>query len=339
MVNHATCDILGWKEQELIGKFIIDAIPMQNETGETLAPSERPMTKVLSLKRSIVTSPTNYYVKKDKTKVPVRFTLTPLIFNDEVVGTIEVFSDTTKEKEIDRAKSEFVFLASHQLRTPLTTIKWYVEELLKQDHLDDTTQKKYLSEVSLASHRMAALIDALLHASQIELGRFFSKPQQISLIKIADQTIQDLHSYREKKQNIIQKYYQKDIPTFFADPKFVTIILQNLLSNAIKYSKDKGSIELHISYDKKGYLIRVIDHGYGIPENQTVKIFSKMFRADNALRIDPEGTGLGLYIVKSIVEASGGKIWFTSEENKGTTFSVSFPPSGMQQKEGQKLLG
>ena len=129
MINQATTDILGWTEEELIGTSIIDRIPMLDETERQLEVSERPMTKVLSFGKPIVTSPLNYYIRKDKTKVPVRFTVTPIILDGKVEGTIEIFYDITREKEIENAKSDFVSVASHELRTPLTVINWTLESM------------------------------------------------------------------------------------------------------------------------------------------------------------------------------------------------------------------
>jgi PAS domain S-box-containing protein len=338
MVNQATCEILGWTEAELIGEFLTEKVGMQNNLGEKLKIADRPITKVLSLGKEIVTSPTNYYIKKDGSTVPVRFTITPIIMNDQVDGTIEVFYDITKEKEIDRAKSEFVSLASHQLRTPLATINWYLEELMKKGKVEAKKQLSYLEEVYHASNRMVALINALLNTSRLELGTFIVEPKKTDLIELSKQVLNELHPQIEKKQLTMVQRFQKELPTIFADPKFLIIIIQNLLANAIKYSPEKTQIIFELSHDTKGFVISVTDAGCGIPQKQQAKIFSKMFRADNARSIDPEGSGLGLYIIKSIVDATTGTVSFVSEENKGSTFTVTFPSSGMQKKPGEKQL-
>ena len=137
----------------------------------------------------------------------------------------------------------------------------------------------------------------------------------------------------EKKKLLITKNFNKDIPIFSIDPKLLCMVFQNLLSNAVEYTPSGGKIELAISFlparvgeKEKGEIqIKISDTGYGIPKNQQDKIFTKFFRADNVRNKDTEGTGLGLYIVKSIVENSGGKIRFESEENKGTTFYITLP--------------
>lgn len=338
MVNQVACDLLACQKKDLIGKSMAETIPMKDENNNLLPVSERPISKVLSLKKEIVTSSTIYYVRKNKTKFPVHFTVTPILLDRSVVGTIEVFTDITKEREIDKAKTEFVSVASHQLRTPLATINWYLEELMKNGKNLTEKQGSYLNEVYAASKRMVHLINALLDTSRLELGTFVVEPTKTDVIKIVKQSVKDLSSALKNKGVKLEEHFQKDLPQMNADPNLLNIIIQNLISNAVKYSKENGKIELYIIHKDKEFLFRIHDNGYGIPQSQQSKIFSKLFRADNARTIEPEGSGLGLYIVKSIITTSGGKISFESEENKGTTFYISFPDPGMQQKVGQKQL-
>lgn len=338
MVNQRGCELLGEKEKDLLGKSIITAITLVDEDDHELPIEERPMTKVLHFGKKIVTSSAVYYLRKDKRKFPVHFTITPILLDKKVVGTIEVFQDITQEKEVDKAKTEFVSLASHQLRTPLATINWYLEELINNGANLTEKQHSYLVEVYSASKRMVDLINALLNTSRLELGTFIIEPAPTNIVQVAKQVVQDALPRIKEKELILKEDYQENIPPMQADAKLLAIIIQNFLSNAIKYTKEKGSLGISINYTGKEFVIRVKDTGFGIPRKQQSKIFSKLFRADNARTLEPEGSGLGLYIVKSIVTVSGGKISFESEENKGTTFSVSFPSAGMQQKTGKKQL-
>jgi signal transduction histidine kinase len=250
-----------------------------------------------------------------------------------------VFRDISREWDIDRSKTEFVSLASHQLRTPLSTISWYAEMLLAGDAGDlNKEQEDYLKEIYNGNKRMVELVNSLLNVSRIELGTLAIETEPTDLNKECESLLKELLPSITKKQIVLEKNIAENIPVIPADPKLVRIIFQNLLTNAIKYTPAHGKITIEISKNDKDILLRVSDNGFGIPKNQQSKVFSKLFRADNAREKETEGTGLGLYIVKLVVEAANGKIWFESEENKGTTFYVTIPAAGMKKHKGTKSL-
>ncbi len=252
--------------------------------------------------------------------------------------------DITKAKEIDKAKSEFVSLASHQLRTPLSAINWYTEMLLDGDagKINDD-QVSYLKEIYNASQRMVDLVNSLLNVSRLELGTFIIEPKSLSLSEISKDVLKELSNQIVSKKLDISEDYES-IPNIMVDPKLTRMIFQNLLSNAVKYTPNNGKIKVTIGYEKEkttneNVLITIEDTGYGIPSYQQDRVFTKLFRADNVKKMETEGTGLGMYIIKSILENSGGKIWFESEENKGTKFYFTIPLDGMKRKEGTKEIG
>ncbi len=250
--------------------------------------------------------------------------------------------DITEEKEVDRAKSEFVSLASHQLRTPLTTINWYTEMLLNEDGGKiSEEQRSYLEEIHVSNRHMVELVSSLLNVSRIELGSLMVNPININLLNLIEEIVK-FHKVIISSKKIKFSYkVSKKVPVeFLADKKLLGIVFQNILSNSINYTPDRGSISLSLNLDKseKNIIFKVSDSGYGIPKSQQSKIFTKLFRADNAQKIDTNGTGLGLYIVKSIIDKSGGKVWFESIEGKGTTFYISLPIEGMKKIEGTKSL-
>ncbi len=254
---------------------------------------------------------------------------------------IGVNFDVTEEKEIDRAKSEFVSLASHQLRTPLTAINWYTEMLLEDNDRISEEQRSYLEEIHTSNQHLVGLVNSLLNVSRIEVGSLMISPEKINLVELVNDVIRFHKVIIGSKKIKFYRRIAKNIPLkFSADKRLLGIVFQNILSNSINYTPDGGSIHLSLSLDrsKKNIVFKVTDNGYGIPKNQQAKIFTKLFRADNAQKIDTSGTGLGLYIVKSIVDKSGGKIWFESAENKGTSFYVSFPLKGMNKIVGFKSL-
>ena len=140
------------------------------------------------------------------------------------------------------------------------------------------------------------------------------------------------------KSPFLKINFEKNLPTIFVDKNLTKIVFQNLISNAVEYTRDNGTISIEIKKDGDFLLFSVADNGIGIPANVHSRIFEKLFRADNAVEMRTDGTGLGLYVVRAIVEQSGGKIWFTSKEGVGTTFFVSIPLTGMIPKKGERKL-
>lgn len=248
--------------------------------------------------------------------------------------------ELSREKGIEKAKTEFVSLISHQLRTPPSTIKWYAEMLLRDERgtlTDD--QKKYIRQIFTSSQQMITLTNALLNISRLEMGSFAIEPETVDLIKLTKQTLEECKVQIEEKKLQVKEEYEENLPMLTTDPKFISLILKNLIVNAITYTAENGQITITLSKDKHDKMhLSVADTGCGIPSAQQGKVFEKLFRGDNARMIDRKGSGLGLYIVKFIVQQMKGKIWFESEENKGTTFYVSIPQASLQKKrEGMRL--
>ena len=280
--------------------------------------------------------------RKDGTPYQALSSISPIMNKH---GVLEFFigieRDITKEKEIDSAKTEFVSLASHQLRTPLSAINWYTEMLLSEDAGAITDmQREYLGEVSRGSRRMVELVNALLNVSRIELGTFAVQPEPTDVVELARDVINELKSKILEKKLRIEEVYAENLPKMMVDPKLTRIVFQNLLTNAVKYTPEEGKISISIamSADKTMFTIAVSDTGYGIPKEDQSRIFTKLFRASNIREKETDGTGLGLYIIKSIVEHSGGTVTFESEEGKGTTFTLTLPVSGMRPQEGNKQI-
>jgi len=254
----------------------------------------------------------------------------------EIIFFVGIERDITKEKMIDRAKTEFVSLASHQLRTPLSTINWYTEMLLSGDAGEiNKEQKEFLEAVYGGSKRMVDLVNALLNVSRIEMGALAIEPEPVDLAEVVDSVLADIQpKIIERKTQIVKKYDK--LPMINLDPKLIRIVFQNLLTNAVKYTPVSGKVEMSMKKDDKEVLITVSDNGLGIPSSQQEKIFSKLFRADNARAKGAEGNGLGLYIAKSVVENCGGKIWFTSKEGSGSSFYFTIPLSGLTKRSGNR---
>lgn len=337
LMNKSAERMLGWKSAEVIGKDFSNIVVAQNEKGEVVPLAQRPLSTALSFSATTaitVADPTYFYMRKDKTRFPVSILVTPIILNGKVIGAVDAFRDITHEKEVDRAKSEFVALASHQLRTPLTSISWYSEMILSGDAGVITPgQKKYFDRIYEGNKRMIELVDALLNVSRIEIGTFKISPEPIDIVIIAKNAIDEQKEKIVAKRIKFTKRLGNNIPMLHADPELLRMVFQNILSNAVKYTPSGGEVRFTISFSaKRGVTVKISDTGFGIPKAQQNQIFTKLFRADNVRLKDIDGTGLGLYIAKSVVDNSGGKIWFKSEENKGSTFYVMFPLDKIRKK-------
>ena len=240
-----------------------------------------------------------------------------------------VFDGVDKEKEISRMKNEFISLASHQMRAPLTSIKWYAE-LLLTDKSEDRLKgekRKFVEEINKVNEKIIGLVDDLLNVSRIEAGsKFIIKKKNTNIVPFIMRAIKEQEVLAEQKKiQIVCENKPKGQMIISADGGKIKQVFQNFLSNAVKYSPEGSTIIISCSEDKNAHIFSVKDQGVGIPKEQQNRIFEKFFRASNVLLTEAKGTGLGLYIAKSIIEGHGGKIWFKSKEGKGTTFYINLP--------------
>jgi len=338
LFNAMAEEMTGVSAKQAIGRHYSQTVNFIKES------DGKPCTSFIieAIKRNKTTEMTNHVllVSRDGGKIPVADSAAPIKnANNETIGCVVVFHDVTKERQIDKAKTEFVSLASHQLRTPLSTINWYSEMLLSEDVGKLTPRQcKYSQEVYKSSQRMVNLVNSLLNVSRLEMGTFAVEPELVDIVKIAKNSLTEYKSQIAERRLTIRQKYDVSGLSFKADPKLLSIIFNNLLSNSITYTENGGRISLTVSKKKNDLLIRVADTGIGIPKDQQKEIFEKLFRADNAKKIDPNGSGLGLYIIKEIISHTGGKVWFESDEGKGTVFYISFPLSGMKEIKGAKQL-
>ena len=266
-------------------------------------------------------------VKSDGKKRWVRLSALPYHHSGgKSKGGVVALLDITEQKAIDKVKTEFVSLASHQLRTPLSAMKWYGEMVLSGDDGELTPkQRNHIERIYHGNERMIDLVNLLLSASRLELGSLKIDIVNINPVQISREILEELSQLIGEKNLHIIENYSGDADNFYSDEKLLRMIIQNLLSNAAKYTNEEGEIHIKIALTNENMTLEVRDNGLGIPEEQQDLIFSKMFRADNARLQVTDGTGLGLYIVKEAVEALSGEIRFTSKENEGTMFTVVLP--------------
>lgn len=223
-----------------------------------------------------------------------------------------------------RAKAEFVSIISHQLRSPLTSIKWLIETLVKDEKIDGQS-KPYLLTVNDYNERMIRLVNDLLEVNRIEDDRLTLRPTENSIIDITKKTIQDFTQFAATSNVTLVAEIDDAVPRSIFDETRVRWVIENLVNNAIRYSKSGKPVTVHVKKQGTQIYWSVTNNGVGISKEDAKRIFEKFFRGTNSVKLQTEGSGLGLFIARSIIEASGGKIGFSSEENKETTFWFLLP--------------
>lgn len=337
LFNPAAQKISGFAEEQAIGQPYPAILRFEFEkTGKI---NDTFIKKALS-GQTITNANHTALINKNGKYIPIATSAAPIRdSNNTITGAIVVFRDISKEYELEKAKSEFVSLTSHQLRTPLSAINWYAEMLLNGDAGKTTkVQSAYLKEIFEGSNRMSDLVNALLDVSRLEVGKLTSKPEPTDMPALITSLSKELGVFIANKQHNFRTHITH-VPAIDADPKQLRMIAQNLMSNAVKYTPPHGTIDVTLrqatppdmaragfkKHTEPHWYLSIQDTGYGIPKEDQAKIFEKLFRAENARSLNVEGTGLGLYIVKQVVDKMGGHIWFDSLESVGTTFNVVAP--------------
>lgn len=341
LTNSRFAELFGQTSDEVMGRNFYEVLVLVDARGRVVPERQRPITRSLhgNTKVTVSLSDGLYYKRRDGVVFPAAYTVSPIEADGKVSGVIEIIRDISAEAEIDRAKTEFISLASHQLRTPLTAAKWYSELLLDGEvGALEPAQEKYVQKVRSATLRTIELVGSLLNLSRLEMRSIMVEPKLTDVVKLAQEMIKDAAEQISSRKVIMRERYSERPIMVRVDPDLMRIMIENLLSNAIKYSPEGATITLAVMTDKDGTLISVQDTGYGIPKQQQDKIFTKLFRADNIKTKDTQGSGLGLALVKTLVEYSGGEIWFESVEDVGSSFYIRIPPSGMKRKAGSKQL-
>jgi len=246
---------------------------------------------------------------------------------EKELGEMIVLHDITREKTIERMKTEFVSLSAHQLRTPLAAIKWTIQMLLDGDIGEITPeQREIIEKTQKSNERMIGLINDLLDVTRIEEGRYLYKPILSDLGSVVRFVINSQEDELKRKGLKLEFSKPRDnLSRVMVDVEKMRVVVQNLLENAIKYTPSGGKIKVSLKDNKTEIEFKIEDSGVGIPEDQQGRVFAKFFRGANVIRMETEGSGLGIFISKNIVEAHGGKMWFESKEGKGATFYFTIP--------------
>ncbi len=241
-------------------------------------------------------------------------------------ATKELKDNNEKLKALDVAKDEFVSMASHQLRTPLTSIKGYISMVLEGDAGEITpTQKKMLGQAYFSSQRMVYLISDLLNISRLRTGKFIIETKPVDLAELVESELKQLEEGAAAKNITLSYKKPKNFPILELDDMKIRQVVMNFVDNALYYTPQDGKITVTLKETPKSVEFTVVDSGIGVPKNEQHKLFTKFYRAENARKARPDGTGIGLFMAKKIIVTSGGSIIFNSKEGKGSTFGFSFP--------------
>ncbi|MDB5175963.1 MAG: hypothetical protein JWM81_821 [Candidatus Saccharibacteria bacterium] len=324
-INPIALATLGYSEKELLGEWFPKKILALTDRNVPVNLIDRPITKAFLTGKSVTEK--MFYRRKNGDTLPVIITVSPILLENRPIGAIEVFRDITFEEEVDRMKSEFISLASHQLRTPLSAIKTY-SHMLVDGYMGEVTpaQKKSLRTIITASNRMNELISTLLNITRIESGTINIVPKVLKGERVCEEVIKELAlAANEKEITVSLKHRGRISSTIKTDSLILKEIITNLITNAIKYTSEGGAIRVEVQGRARDVLFSVHDNGWGIPEHSHDQVFSKFFRAQNTVKRETTGTGLGLYLVKGLLERLNGKIWFESTEGKGTSFYFTLP--------------
>ncbi|MBM3242212.1 HAMP domain-containing protein [Candidatus Poribacteria bacterium] len=270
-------------------------------------------------------------LNKSEQQIILKMLASPFLDDDgQLLGTVYVLEDITEAKKTERMKSDFVNLVSHEFRTPLTSIRGFVQLILdgKVGSISPV-QERSLIRVLRQARRLEALINDLLDVSRIESGRIEMKQEVVSLVDVAIQRIEELKPQADEKKITVELIEPDSLPNVMGDSERIGQVFTNLIGNAIKFTPDGGNVTVKLRPEGTYILAQVIDTGPGIPIDKQEKIFDKFYQLSEVQTRQQGGSGLGLSIVKSIVESHGGRVWVKSQEGKGSDFRFILPIAGV----------
>ncbi|GAC1369761.1 MAG: hypothetical protein NVSMB39_1920 [Candidatus Saccharimonadales bacterium] len=323
--NPASTAITQFPSAEAIGKpfsQIIRTVGPDTISGPHIGPIERILEEGVTIAKS-----EQLIESRGGTRIWTEISYSP-IFDDtgRVTSGIAIIRNTTRDREVEEIKSDFISIVSHELRTPLTAIKGFLSMTLKND-FGPLSEKQfhYLSRVYQSNQRMIDLVEDLMDATYIESGKITLNIAPVALDNIITNVVSELAAKGAASHIMINIKRRTKLPLVLADETRLHQIALNLIDNAIKYSMPDTEVEIafHILDDE--LVTTISDHGVGIGKSQIDRLFTKFGRIFNPLSVQAGGTGLGLYIVKNLVESHGGRIWVTSQEGKGSKFRFSLP--------------
>ena len=329
MVNPEAERLFGIKNGELKGK-LLSGMERSSAPGDKsflsafTDISKNGALKFLFDKKEILSSEVNISYPVEKT---LEVTTVPIASpNGLVISNAKILRDITREKLLNMMKSEFLTIAAHQLRTPLSAVKWTLKTILDGDFGNlNSRQKDFLEKGYMTNERMIHLVGDLLDASRIEEGRFGYEFKENDIVSFMEELVKNLEPRVEEKKLKMQFQKVAKSQVLFFDREKMALALNNILDNAVNYTPESGRISVSFRTVPPYFEILVEDSGVGIPKSQRNRLYTKFFRGDNVIKMQTEGSGLGLFIARNIVVAHGGEIRIDSEEGKGTSVLFRLP--------------
>lgn len=321
LINHTTEKLLGWNSKQVEGKLLSEVRLIMDEKGKMIPEEKCPLFS--ALRGETFANDLSYlYVRKDGVKLPVALTVTPVEVSGKIIGAVEVFRDISKENEVEKLRTDFLALASHQLRTPLSGTKWLIETM-NRGIMGQVTkkQKEYFDQIYQLNEWMIQLVSEMLNVLRLKGEGELIKNEKIAVSKFCTD-LSDPMLAIAKSQGVILRCAHNDYldVTMRTDRVILKTILECFISNAIYYSRSGQEIIIDAKEEPAGVVFSIKDSGLGIPKKEQKRIFERFYRASNAKEFKPAGTGLGLSIAEMLAEKIGANISFESKENKGSTF-------------------
>jgi PAS domain S-box-containing protein len=323
-INKTGLQILRMEEADIIGKWYPDIVKAEDERGNVLDYAERPIAEAFMTGKSVFKK--LYFRRSDGTRVPVSLTVSPVMVDKKPIGAVEIFRDITQEVKLDRAKDEFISLASHQLRTPATGVKQYLTMVLEGyvGEISDA-QRRFIQTANESNDRQLRIIDDILKVAAADAGNLVLNKEKVDLVQLTKMVIAEQSSKFNSKNQLVS--FSSSVAKIIAevDKSAFRMVLENLIDNAHKYTYAGKRIDIYIRKYKQRVVIAIKDQGTGITKNDMDKLFHKFSRLKNPLSVSSGGTGLGLYWVKQILNLHNGQIKVISTPGKGTSFVISVP--------------
>lgn len=320
---------------ECVGKPFQQYWAIVDEQGVPLPDAQQPLSVASAKQDPVAAAPQRYIRRIDGSLLPVVVSVASIGEKPGKRTIVMSYRDMTREAEIDRMKTDFVSIAVHQLKTPLTSLKWAVEMLAGETKKRSKDGEDAVNMISEVTGHLNELVTSLLNITRIESGRMSVVPEPTDLGEMVQGVVKELDLRIKEKKLEVSVAVESGLPKIAVDPRLIREVYKNFLTNAVKYTPAGGKVDVAIARKGGEVVSSVKDNGYGIPKDEQKRLFDKFFRASNVQGLSEEGTGLGLYFARQIVEVSGGRIWFQSAEGKGTTFFFSLPLPGSPAKKGE----